>query len=76
MSEDGLFPEYISRAEEQKILEEAAKVRTDGQSRVVLLYGAGGIGKTSLVRRLADVGASDPDTVWVPPVDIDDSDYW
>jgi hypothetical protein len=76
MSEDSLFPEYITRGEEQQILEESAKVRADGQSRVVLLYGPGGIGKTSMVRRLAQAGASDPETLWVDPVDIDDSDYW
>jgi tetratricopeptide (TPR) repeat protein len=76
MSEDSLFPEYIARAEEQQILEESAKVRADGQSRVVLLYGPGGIGKTSMVRRLARACASDPETLWVDPVDIDDSDYW
>jgi hypothetical protein len=76
MSDERLFPAYIPRSEEQKILEEAAKVHADRQSRVVLLYGSGGMGKTSLVRRLSEVGADDPDTVWVPPVDIDDSDYW
>jgi len=76
MSDERLFPAYIPRSEEQKILEEAAKVHADRQSRVVLLYGLGGMGKTSLVRRLSEVGANDPDTVWVPPVDIDDSDYW
>jgi hypothetical protein len=76
MSDESLFPGYIPRSEEHKILEEAAKVRADGQSRVVLLYGPGGIGKTSLVRRLAAAGADDPETIWVPPVDIDDSDYW
>src|SRR5690349_18512912 len=76
MNDESLFPDYIPRVEEQKILEEAAKVRADRQSRVVLLYGPGGIGKTSLVRRLADAGATDRGTVWVAPVDIDDSEYW
>ena len=75
MNEESLFPAYIPRGEEQKIVEEAAKVRADGQSRVVLLYGPGGIGKTSLVRRLAGAGATDPRTIWIPPVNIDDSDY-
>jgi tetratricopeptide (TPR) repeat protein len=76
MSEDTLFPGYIPRDEEQQILEEVAKVRADGGSRAVLLYGPGGVGKTSLVRTLATAAAADPLTVWIDPVDIDDSDYW
>ena len=42
MSDERLFPAYIPRDEEQQILEEAAKVHADRQSRVVLLYGPGG----------------------------------
>ena len=76
MTEESLFPAYIPRDEEQQILEEAAKVAADRQSRAVLLYGSGGVGKTSMVRKLADSSAADPLTVWVDPVDVDDSDYW
>src|SRR5215831_7068798 len=76
MSKPSLFPAYIERDEEQQILRETALVREDGRSRAVLLYGPGGVGKTSLVRRLAQANASDPVTVWVSPVDIDDSEYW
>ena len=76
MNDENLFPEYIPRDEEQQILEEAAKVGADRQSRAVLLYGSGGVGKTSLVRKLARTSAVDPLTVWVDPVDVDDSDYW
>jgi tetratricopeptide (TPR) repeat protein len=42
----------------------------------VLLYGPGGVGKTQLVRQLAQAGAADPKTVWIDPIDIDDSEYW
>jgi hypothetical protein len=67
---------YIPRAEEQQILQESARVRRDGQSRVVLLYGPGGVGKTQLVRHLRAVRAADPKEIWVDPIDIDDPEFW
>lgn len=76
MSEEGPYPRYISRDEERQILAEAEQVRGDGKSRALLLYGPGGVGKTSLVRRLAATRADDPAMVWIEPVDIDDSEYW
>lgn len=76
MTDVGFYPEYIRRGEEEQILREAELVRQDGRSRVVLLYGPGGVGKTSLVRKLATDRGADPETVWVDPVDIDDSEYW
>jgi hypothetical protein len=83
MNEEELFPDYIVREEEQQlILGEVAQVRQDRLSRAVLLYGRGGVGKTSLVRGLAkangsdQANGSDEATVWVKPVDIDDSVYW
>lgn len=76
MSEQSFFPAYIPRDEEQRILEEVARVRQDRKSHAVLLYGPGGVGKTSLVRRLAKAHAADQETIWVDPVDIDDSEYW
>jgi tetratricopeptide (TPR) repeat protein len=75
VSEQSLFPAYIRRDEEQQILREVGLVSAEGTGRVVLLYGPGGAGKTSLVRRLA-ADNTDPATVWVEPVDIDDSEYW
>jgi tetratricopeptide (TPR) repeat protein len=77
MIEEGAFPDYIVRVAEQKqILDELEKVRKERRSRAVLLYGRGGVGKTSLVRGLAKAQSSDQATVWVEPVDIDDSVYW
>jgi tetratricopeptide (TPR) repeat protein len=71
------LPGYISRvAEERQILQESAGVRRDGQSRVVLLYGPGGVGKTQLVRHLREERQSEPTEIWVDPIDIDDPEFW
>ena len=66
---------YIPRREEDDIRRELEAVRVDHISRAVLLYGEGGIGKTSLVRDMAENG-SDDRTVWVPPIDVDDPEIW
>ncbi len=76
MSEGNLFPEYVLRAEEQQIRQIAALVREDHQSRAVLLYGQGGVGKTRLMRELARVGDADDSIIWLDPIDVDDSEYW
>ncbi len=74
---DVSFPAYVRReAEEQRILAEVEGVRVGPASRVVLLYGQGGIGKTQLVRALSDGSHNDEFTVWLKPVDVDDSEYW
>ncbi len=80
MSHPEDFSPYITRAAEQRqIAGEVAKVKATGQSRAVLLYGRGGTGKTRLVRHMAgtpsDVSA-DRGVVWLPPVDVDDSQHW
>ena len=75
--ETSVLPGYIRRqAEEEQLIEESALVRRDGNSRVVLLYGDGGVGKTQLVRYLLDAKKNDPHEVWVDPVDIDDPHFW
>jgi tetratricopeptide (TPR) repeat protein len=71
-----LFPSHIRRPEEEQILEAAAEVSGDHRSRAVLLYGPGGIGKTSMVRQLAHANAADDTAIWLEPIDTDDSDYW
>jgi tetratricopeptide (TPR) repeat protein len=68
---------YIPRREEAAIREQVSLVRGDGKSRAVLLYGAGGIGKTRLVRALAsERGSAHDSAIWVQPIDVDDSEYW
>lgn len=67
---------YIRRAEEGTILQESAEVRQGGNSRAVLLYGPGGVGKTQLVRYLWETRADRPEEIWVDPVDIDDPEFW
>jgi hypothetical protein len=76
MNQDILFPSYVPRQEEQDIRDEVALVQDDGRSRAVLLYGPGGIGKTWLVRALAESEESDDRTSWLAPVDVDDPEYW
>jgi tetratricopeptide (TPR) repeat protein len=76
MDEDILFPRYIHRDEEEQIEQQIARVAGNGETRAVLLYGPGGIGKTSLVRQLAEASSGSDSVVWVDPVDVDDSEYW
>jgi len=70
------LPGYIRRTQEAQIVQESAKVRQDGSSRVVLLYGPGGVGKTELVRYLRESKQDDPEEIWVEPIDIDDPEFW
>ncbi len=77
MDESVLFPSYIPRGEEEeRVLAQVAQVRQDRKSRALLLYGPGGVGKTLLVRHLAESNATDQGTVWVGPIDSDDSEFW
>jgi tetratricopeptide (TPR) repeat protein len=80
MDKASLHGEYVPRREEADIRQQVAQVCADGRSRVVLLYGAGGVGKTRLVRALASAPGRDhaheANTVWVRPIDLDDSEYW
>lgn len=76
MNSGALFPRHILRREEEQIRQVAARVSEERSSRAVLLYGSGGVGKTSLVRELARRGALDAMTVWIDPIDVDDSEYW
>ena len=75
MNDGSLFPAYIPRPESERIQQIATEVRDDGRSRVVLLYGPGGIGKTMLVRELPS-SAADENVIWIEPIDADDSEYW
>lgn len=76
MDDMQLFPSSIPREEERWIRGEAARVRESGQSRAILLYGPGSVGKTLLVRHLVQDSAADPSTVWLAPIDIDDPEHW
>jgi tetratricopeptide (TPR) repeat protein len=68
------YPDYISRTEEEQIRQVLEEVKGDGGTRVVLLYGPGGVGKTSLVRNMVRPGTGD--TVWLDPIDVDDPEIW
>jgi hypothetical protein len=70
------FPAYIPRDEEELVREEANRVRETRESRAVLLYGAGGSGKSRMLTHLAQAAPDDQMTVWLGPIDVDDSEYW
>jgi hypothetical protein len=67
---------YVLRPEELQISAQAALVQKDLRSRAVLLYGQGGAGKTWLVRQLALARTVDQKTIWLDPIDLDDSESW
>jgi tetratricopeptide (TPR) repeat protein len=67
--------EYIKRAEEDDINRQLGLVQADRRSRAVLLYGPGGVGKTSLVRQMAKENSVGR-TVWLDPIDVDDPRTW
>ena len=69
------YPPSIKRDEEQHVKDVLAEVKGDGRSRALLLIGDGGVGKTSLIRRMGETN-EDPATDWVEPVDVDDPHYW
>jgi tetratricopeptide (TPR) repeat protein len=76
VADDDLFPPYIPRDEERDILAAVAQVRESRSSQVILLYGAGGVGKTRLVRALAQRRAESETVAWLRPIDLDDQEYY
>lgn len=67
---------YVPRPQEMQIFQQVALVQRSLRSRAVLLYGPGGTGKTWLVRQLALAGGADQKTIWLDPIDLDDSESW
>jgi tetratricopeptide (TPR) repeat protein len=67
--------DYIPRQAEQRVLRYVEEVRTEGSTKAILLYGAGGVGKTRMLRDLASRHVGD-NVRWVEPIDVDDSEYW
>ena len=76
MIDKNLFPTYTPREKQQKQVEKLVSlVQEDSQSRTILLYGAGGVGKTYFVRNLPENFDADY-LKWVGPIDLDDSEFW
>lgn len=68
---------YVPRTEEEgAIRRQLDEVREDGTSRVALLLGPGGAGKTTLVRNIAARLGPGDGVAWVRPIDIDDPEFW
>jgi len=76
VTEVSMYPSYVERGEEDLIGRAAAQVAQDRQSRAIILYGTGGVGKTWLVRHVVEANSDHAETVWVKPIDMDDSEYW
>lgn len=76
MSPESPYPKSIERPEESRITQVLGQVQRDGCSRALLLYGAGGVGKTSLVRRMMVQASVNRGIEWLDPIDVDDSRYW
>jgi tetratricopeptide (TPR) repeat protein len=77
MDPDNFRSGYVSRPAEEEAIKAAARhVRETRDSHALLIYGPGGMGKTSLVRRMARAHARDPGIAWLDPVDVDDPEYW
>ena len=67
---------YIPRHVEGRVLHYVDEVLRDGSTKAVLLYGAGGVGKTRMLRDLARREVGSPAVRWVEPIDVDDPEYW
>lgn len=79
MTTGAAHEDYVHRRDtEAGIARLVAQVSADGKSRAVLLYGDGGVGKTRLVRALAEARmlGNPENTMWVKPIDVDDSEFW
>src|ERR1700733_6288660 len=76
MDPQSFYPEYVPRSEEEAIRAQAAQVRKTRESRALLVYGPGGIGKTSLVGGIAESHKGQPGFAWLDPIDVDDPEYW
>jgi tetratricopeptide (TPR) repeat protein len=76
MDPENFYSGYVSRGEEEVIRAQAAQVRETRESRALLVYGPGGIGKTSLVRGIARAHEGKPGFAWLEPIDVDDPEYW
>ncbi|HET7017667.1 MAG TPA: ATP-binding protein [Streptosporangiaceae bacterium] len=76
MTDESMFPPYIPRLQEHQIQDAMERVRADGSTGAILLYGAGGVGKTQMVRKLATTFMADPLLAALSPIDLDDAEYW
>lgn len=78
MTMNELFPAYTPRKAQQKAIARLVSLVEEDQnrqSRAALIYGKGGVGKTYFVRNLSKTIES-KNTLWLKPIDVDDSEFW
>src|SRR5262245_27528596 len=69
------FPTIARADHNARIREIISAVAEEKQTRAVVLYGSGGVGKTYFVRGLSkELG--EQDVIWLGSYDIDDAEYW
>ena len=69
-----LESQFVARVELQKQIDILITQVQEGGSQAILVYGDGGVGKTSFLRNM--VQQKRERVVWLGPFDVDDAQFW